>query len=119
MSNLLAETIAVLREYNKTLADIQWVGDFEGHYIPVHRFIELANADYDGGFGSPKVPEDLVVCGDNWWLERGEYDGSEWWEYKTMPIEPDTELNVRTLTGGMWSSLWSMSEDYDKYEDMD
>lgn len=34
----------------------------------------------------------LKDCGktedDVLWLERHEYDGSEWWEYKTMPTEP-------------------------------
>ena len=29
-----------------------------------------------------------VAVGDNWWLERAEYDGSEWWEFKTIPKEP-------------------------------
>ena len=29
-----------------------------------------------------EVAEDLVVVGDNWWIERHEYDGNEWWEYK-------------------------------------
>jgi len=27
----------------------------------------------------------LTVAGDDWWLERHGYDGSEWWEFKTLP----------------------------------
>jgi hypothetical protein len=27
----------------------------------------------------------IIVVGKDWWLERHEYDGSEWWEFKTMP----------------------------------
>lgn len=26
-----------------------------------------------------------MVVGDDWWLERHEYDGSEWWEFKRLP----------------------------------
>lgn len=28
------------------------------------------------------------MAGDDWWLERAEYDGSEWWKFKTLPVEP-------------------------------
>lgn len=41
--------------------------------------------NYDSGYGSVNVATDLVVVGKNWWLERGEYDGSEWWDYKERP----------------------------------
>jgi hypothetical protein len=26
-----------------------------------------------------------MVIGSDWWLERHEYDGSEWWEFKSLP----------------------------------
>jgi len=45
-------------------------------------FKEVANVEYDSGFGSPQVAEDLIIMGSDFWLERHEYDGSEWWEYK-------------------------------------
>ena len=28
------------------------------------------------------------------WIERGEYDGSEWWEYRECPSIPD-ELKIK------------------------
>ena len=36
--------------------------------------------------------------GSDWWLERGEYDGSEWWEFRREPVKDkqthDAELDV-------------------------
>ena len=31
------------------------------------------------------------IVGDNWWLERDEYDGAEGWEFKVMPIKPNSK----------------------------
>ena len=43
------------------------------------------------GFGGAEVNENLFVVGADWWLERHEYDGSEWWEFKTLPTKPPLE----------------------------
>ena len=52
-------------------------------------FIEsIANIGYDNSYGAPEIAVDLVIVGDNWWLTRGEYDGSEWWDFHTIPILP-------------------------------
>lgn len=40
--------------------------------------------DYDNGFGSQKL-FGVVVFKDGTWLERREYDGSEWWNYSYKP----------------------------------
>jgi len=44
--------------------------------------------EYDSGYGATKVAKDLVIVGEDWWLERCEYNGSEWWEFKTLPVKP-------------------------------
>ena len=49
---------------------------------------------YNSGVGSREISPGLVVVGKNWWLERHEYDGSEWWEYKTKPITPSKHVNT-------------------------
>lgn len=92
MTNLLKETMSVLKDHNKELKDIVAVqGKKFG--LSVEKFIELADEDYYSGYGSPQVAEDLIVIGQGWWLERHEYDGSEWWEYKelfeVLPIKED------------------------------
>ena len=42
------------------------------------------NFDYDEDYGSQEL-YGIVLFDDNSWLERAEYDGAEWWEYKKPP----------------------------------
>lgn len=97
MGNLLKETKQILKEHGKTIKDIVAVqgSDFG---IRVDDFIRLADTLYDNGFGSQKVAEDLVVIGNGFWLERHEYDGSEWWEYKECPAILENIMEVTALT---------------------
>lgn len=90
MKNLYKETAEFLLENGKSMSDIVFVSG-NGHEIPLDNFIKAAKSyDYDDGFGSEEVPIDLLVVGKDWWIERHEYDGSEWWEYKTLPQRPKT-----------------------------
>lgn len=56
------------------------------------------------------VLEDFVVVGDNWWIERHEYDGNEWWEYKEKPKQISEIKEVSHLAGGMWNKLAELNE---------
>ena len=86
MANLLKETKEILEQHSKTFDDIIFVGDKSDHSkITVKEFLEHANFEYDDGFGSEEINTDLILVGKDFWLERHEYDGSEWWEYKSMP----------------------------------
>lgn len=88
MSNLLDETLGHLTRAGLTEKDVLWVGTQNGEKsISWKSFAKLANIDYDSGYGGEEIRLDLVVVGKNWWLERHEYDGSEWWEFKKLPIE--------------------------------
>lgn len=50
-------------------------------------FLEtLASIDYDNGYGGQEL-FGTIVFKDGTWLERGEYDGSEWWEHRKLPTE--------------------------------
>jgi len=52
-------------------------------------FLELLNFNYDSGFGGQEL-YGYVWFEDGTWLERGEYDGSEWWYYnKVLDIPED------------------------------
>ena len=89
MRNLLTETLNVLKTKGKTTQDVKWVGSYDGLYIiPWSAFESIANIGYDNSYGAPEIAVDLVIVGDNWWLTRGEYDGSEWWDFHTIPILP-------------------------------
>lgn len=48
---------------------------------------ELIN--YDDGYGGQEIDSSLVIVGDDWWLERAEYDGAGWFEFKKQPIALD------------------------------
>ena len=93
LKNLLSETIAECEEVGKGINDIarvQWV-DKNLHdvkctwktFADAVRYIE-----YDSGFGAPMIDVSLaVVFKDGTWMERAEYDGAEWWEYKMCPVD--------------------------------
>ena len=52
-----------------------------------NEFLNSLDFEYDSGHGLQEI------CGTVWledgtWLSRGEYDGSEWWEYNALPTIP-------------------------------
>ena len=104
MMNLLEETKAILENNDKSLKDIEWIGTSK-HYVNKEKALELFDKEYDSGYGAQEVATNLKVVGKDWWLERHEYDGSEWWEMKKMPIKPDEELQINCVIGGMWETL--------------
>lgn len=84
--NFLAETIKELAGQNLSPNDVRWVGTRDGLFVVTwEEFSKFADVEYDDGFGGEEIPLELVVVGDDWWLERHEYDGSEWWEFKIKP----------------------------------
>ena len=89
--NLLHETLEILEDNGKSFADIQWVGTSTGE-ISLASFLGEADTDYDDSYGIEEVNLTLVVVGNDWWLERHEYDGSEWWEYKEKPEKPKRQV---------------------------
>ena len=97
MKNLLFETRDVLEEHGKTFEDVKWIGS-ENFYVDIDKFMELADTKYNSGYGSTEVALDLMIVGSNWWLERAEYDGMEWWEFKQVPKKPKKELELKALT---------------------
>lgn len=85
MTNLLAETIQELTEKGLGPGDVHFV--MLGRlWITWGEFAEIAqHVNYDSGFGSAKIRGDLKVVGRDWWFDRGEYDGSEWWSFCRRP----------------------------------
>lgn len=97
MPNLLSETIEVLQENGKDEKDVLWVGNKEIK-ATWDNFKSIANIEYDAGYGSAQVAEDLLVVGKDFWLEREEYDGSEWWSYKEYPTSIGKYTVIKALT---------------------
>jgi hypothetical protein len=86
--NLLQETIKILEDHKKSPQDVLWVGDSES-FCSWDDFARIANFQYDDGYGTNLIDSELKVVGQDFWLERHEYDGSEWWEFKRQPKKPE------------------------------
>jgi hypothetical protein len=98
MKNLLIETTEELARNGKTPYDVRWVGTRDGkHTLTWDTFTVMAHKEYDESFGWHEVILDLVVVGEDWWMERHEYDGSEWWSYKTIPQQRPTPEPLTTI----------------------
>lgn len=80
MVNFLEETMGFVKEIGMEpifigLADTNVSMTWE-------EFQKRANFEYDDGYGTNEIPLDLIIgFSDGSFLQRGEYDGSEWWEY--------------------------------------
>lgn len=103
--NFWRETIRVLELHNKTWNDVEFICDSDAN-ISKSNFENVAkNTNYDNGFGGQRIASDLMIVGSDWWLERHEYDGSEWWEFKKAPKRFDNTKNVVRFDGGCWNTL--------------
>lgn len=90
--NLLKETLDALKENGKTPADVRWVCRTSiSARCTWDEFAKQADFEYGtamyGLYGWEYVPEDLVIIGDNWWLERDGYDDTDWWVFRAFPEE--------------------------------
>jgi hypothetical protein len=44
--------------------------------------------EYNSGYGSQEI-SGIIWYADGSWSDRGEYDGSEWWQYQKCPPLPE------------------------------
>ena len=93
MINAKKELLEVLEQIEKTIEDIEAYCILYTYKIGKSKEIKGENPDallnflnfeYDNGYGL-RYLYGKILFKDNSWLERGEYDGSEWWEYKISP----------------------------------
>jgi hypothetical protein len=85
---LYQSIIDVLNFYKKSENDILWVGTENGDYAmlwsdfaPIAKEITFWRVSE----GAPEIDKDLVVVGEDWWLERRYDQYTEWWEFKAAP----------------------------------
>jgi len=98
MSNCKDEFLEAIKGHDVLCADIKYCKSYyeeEQSFLKVgfsesdfNLFLESLNYDYDDGYGGQEV-FGTIWYKDGTWSERGEYDGSEWWEYKVVPTIPD------------------------------
>lgn len=96
--NLKDETIEYLESHRKSTNDVLWVGSQDGKMkLTWNQFIEIANFEYDDGYGHQEIDSNLVVVGDGWWFERAEYDGAEGWR---INFPPSLKKNTKPFVFG-------------------
>lgn len=86
--NLLEEARDKLNEHGLTPDLVLWVGAVDYGWFSWEEFAALSNTEYDNSFGFVYVRRDLLIVGLDWWLERQEYEGSESWKFKRLPLKP-------------------------------
>lgn len=115
MANLLQETLEEMSDEGKGKSDVLFIGSRSGDYqMTWDEFVALADREYDSGFGGQEVAADLVVVFvDRTWIERHEYDGSEWWEYKAPPpvkVAPSPKPIQCLFAEVGWNSIEDIQE---------
>lgn len=58
----------------------------------LENFWEFLDFEYDESYGSQEL-SGTVWFEDGTWLDREEYDGSEWWELRARPDIPEELIN--------------------------
>ncbi len=85
LTNFKEETLEFMNKLGKTSEDVLFVRTLTTQ-CSFAEFLDIIDGfEYNCGFGSEKINPALVIVGEDWWLERGTYDGSEWWEFKEKP----------------------------------
>jgi len=88
-SSIKCATLTVGREYweevTKNIINLR-----EGYSKEEYEeFLNRLDFEYDNGYGGQELYGIVWLMEENTWLERGEYDGSEWWEYNKCPKIPE------------------------------
>jgi hypothetical protein len=52
-------------------------------------FLQSIDREYHSGYGGQELYGTIWYTSGNW-SSRGEYDGSEWWDYHTCPEIPES-----------------------------
>jgi hypothetical protein len=119
MRNLLEETEEALEQIGATFGDVIFIGSSDGRYsCSVDEFKKLADIEYNARFGGQEIATDLVIELTNGRvMSRGEYDGSEWWDFTTPIPKLSETLPIITLKGNSsWSSLDELSKQDERQE---
>lgn len=97
MRNAKEELLEIVKALKIKCVSIQiaeWITGNINYILPLNytnkqynKFIKSLDFEYDAGYGGQELFGN-VWFEDGTWLERGEYDGSEWWDHKVIPEIP-------------------------------
>lgn len=125
--NLLSETLKKMEIWKhdpKDVAEVQWCAGKKKHCCTWEVFEEAAKGfSYDNGYGCAEVNITLVILfKDGSWMERGEYDGSEWWKHVSLkhPMNDGiVELNPENVKKQLKGDSWYDEDDEDAEDEDD
>lgn len=92
--NFLTETEYALAEHGKSWDDIDYIVCGNSVFTKPSEIKHMFNFEYEMGFHYAVRTLIQIVGNDtngHWWLERMEYDGQEWWEFKQKPLPTKNE----------------------------
>ena len=79
--SVLCAFVEYEENYNNKTPHVLSIGFTENEF---NLFTESLNFEYDGGFGGQEL-YGTIWYKDGTWSDRGEYDGSEWWQRNKYP----------------------------------
>jgi hypothetical protein len=104
MANAKEEFLSLVKDKVVLCATISYENCWEReicseHNLPVsyteeqyNTFVKSLDFEYDNGYGGQEL-FGTVWFKDGIWADRGEYDGSEWWQNHVCPIVPKSLLS--------------------------
>lgn len=126
MKTFKEETEIAIADSGHSVNDVMFIGSSDGKYrLPWSEFEKISDFTYDRGFGAQEIAKDLIIYfKDKTYIARGEYDGSEWWEYNVPKVfnedeesKPYTRLSLRQVERTGWEDLEEINNGKICYED--
>lgn len=118
--NLLSETEDELKELDLTLDDILFVActesEYGSNYVFMNKDTFIKNArtvNYDNGYGSQEIKNNLTIYTRDYIIYRFEYDGAECWKY----VPTITGLDQLLQDENRWKEFRFDMRDYYSHEE--
>jgi len=93
LNNLLTDVVDFLKLYDKRPADVRWVGSEEA-WMFWEDFARAANREYDS---LTQVVPDLMIVGDDWWIDLEDSGEESFLAFHTHPGDRDLDTHVPHL----------------------
>lgn len=85
---VICAQIKIMRNYyDENKEDINAILPVDFTDEEYEKFLQDIDVEYDNGYGIQQL-SGTIWCKDGVWIERGEYDGSEWWSVYSYPQIP-------------------------------
>lgn len=119
--NFQRETLEAIERSRHTIEDVMFIGSSDGTYrMTMDKFLQVSDFEYDDGYGSPKIAQDLIIYfKDKTYITREEYDGAEWWQINNVNVysEDDDYIDFDKLKVNPRQIGWKTVEEINEEEE--